>query len=158
MSWSIAKQPENPEARFILLGGFDNSIGALQPEDIQPYIDDGSIEYPGEVKDPVEFYHKCSVFVLPSYYREGLPRTILEAMACGRAVITTDWPGCREPIEDGVNGYLVPVKNSDALSEKMELLSDKEQAMQVGSNAYSICSKKYNVGYINRQMRKIIEY
>ncbi|MBR3640650.1 MAG: glycosyltransferase, partial [Oscillibacter sp.] len=49
-----------------------------------------------------------------SYYREGLPRTILEAMSCGRAVITTDWPGCREPITDGENGFLVPVRDAAA--------------------------------------------
>lgn len=148
----------NPEARCILLGGFDVSLGALKKEDIQGYIDDGSIELPGEVKDPVAFYKSASVFVLPSYYREGLPRTILEALACGRPVITTDWTGCREAVEDGVNGYLVPIKDSKALADKMLLLCDREVAQTMGDVAYDICCKKYEVGIINKQMREIMRY
>lgn len=148
----------HPEAKCILLGAFDSSIGALKPEDIQDYIDDGSIEHPGEVKDPVAFYEKASVFVLPSYYREGLPRTILEALACGRPVITTNWTGCREAIEDGVNGYLVPAKNSKALTEKMSELCDRNKVVVMGNAAYNICKEKYEVGIINKQMREIIRY
>lgn len=148
----------HPEARCILLGGFDSSIGALKPDDIQSYIDDGSIELPGEVKDPVAFYNSACVFVLPSYYREGLPRTILEAMACGRAVITTNWTGCREAIEDGVNGYLVPIKDSKALADKMSVLCNRDTALKMGDAAWKICQEQYEVGIINEQMRTIIRY
>ena len=148
-----------PEARCILLGGFDHSIGALKPADIQPYIDDGSIEFPGEVKDPVTFYENCTVFVLPSYYREGLPRTILEAMSCGRPVVTTDWPGCREPMLDGENGFLVPVQNAPALAEKMILLAkDRVLLERMGAEAWKHCREKYAVEIINEQMRRIMEY
>ena len=148
----------HPEAKCILLGGFDTSIGALKPVDVQVYIEEGSIEHPGEVKDPVAFYAKASVFVLPSYYREGLPRTILEALACGRPVITTDWTGCREAIEDGVNGFLVPIKNSNALAEKMLELCDRNKVLKMSESAYRICKEKYEVGIINRQMRDVIGY
>lgn len=148
----------HPEAKCILLGGFDSSIGALKPEDIQAYIDEGSIEYPGEVKDPIAFYAKASVFVLPSFYREGLPRTILEALACGRPVITTDWTGCRVAVEDGVSGFLVPIKNSCALAEKMIELCDRTKTMTMGEAAYRICKEKYEVSIINKQMRDIIGY
>lgn len=148
-----------PLARFVLLGGFDVSIGALKREDIQSYIDDGSIEFPGEVKDPVEFYHKSSVFVLPSYYREGLPRTILEAMSCGRAVITTDWPGCRVPMINGKNGYLIPIKDTESLAECMEkLITDKASLAEMCENAYQTCKEKYSVDIVNEQMRNIIGY
>lgn len=148
-----------PEARFIVLGGFDNSIGALKAEDIQEYLDDGSIELPGEVKDPVSFYSQASVFVLPSYYREGLPRTILEGMSCGRPIITTDWTGCREPIEDGVNGFLVPIKNPKILAEKMyKLATDRELLLKMADAAYETCRKKYAVEIVNRQMRDVMEY
>lgn len=150
---------EVPDARCILLGGFDQSIGALKPEDIQPFVDDGSIEFPGEVKDPVSFYGNCSVFVLPSYYREGLPRTILEAMSCGRPVITTDWPGCREPVFDGKNGFLVPVQNSDALAEKMSLFAkDRTMIECMGEAAWNHCRENYAVEIVNAQMREILEY
>ena len=154
----ILKQ-QIPEARCILLGGYDSSIGALKAEDLQEYIDDGSIEVPGEVKDPVSFYGQSSVFVLPSYYREGLPRTILEAMACGRPVITTDWTGCRVPIEEGRNGFLVPIKDAEALAEKMCLLAkDRELLKKMSDAAYEICSQKYEVSIINAQMREIMGY
>lgn len=148
-----------PKARFILLGGFDVSIGALKKEDIEPYITDGSIEFPGEVKDPVSFYQKSSVFVLPSYYREGLPRTILEAMACGRTIITTDWPGCREPIKNGENGFMVPIKDPDALAKKMELLiNEREKLISMADAAYETCKNRYEVGIVNDEMRKIMGY
>ena len=148
-----------PQGRCILLGGFDSSIGALKKEDIQPYIDDGSIEFPGEVKDPVSFYRECAVFVLPSYYREGLPRTILEAMSCGRAVITTDWPGCREPIEDGVNGFMVPVRDWKALAEKMmALANDRALLEHMADSAYETCKSKYEISIVNGQMRAFLEY
>lgn len=148
-----------PEARFILLGGLDVSMGALKMEDIQPYIDEGSIEFPGEVKDPVAFYQSASVFVLPSYYREGLPRTLLEAMSCGRAIITTDWPGCREPVEDGVNGYMIPVKDAAILAERMQTLAeDPDLLRKMAEAAYETCRTKFEVSIINRQMRDAIGY
>ena len=149
----------HPNARFILLGGFDNSIGALNMDDLREYIDSGVIEFPGEVKDPVKFYKECSVFVLPSYYREGLPRTILEAMSCGRAIITTDWPGCRVPVTDGVNGYLVPIKDVCALVEKMNfLVVDRTKLEEMADASYEICKNKYEVGIVNEQMKQFIGY
>lgn len=154
-----ALKQEYPEARCVLLGGFDASIGALKKEDIQPYIEDGSIEFPGEVKDPVAFYQQASVFVLPSYYREGLPRTILEAMSCGRAIITTDWPGCREPMTDGVNGYMIPVKDAAVLADRMkQLAGDRALLETMTENAFQICKTTYEVGIINKRMREIMGY
>ena len=148
-----------PDARFILLGGYDNSIGALKEEDLKEYIVDGSIELPGEVKDPIEFYSNCSVFVLPSYYREGLPRTILESMACGRPVITTDWTGCREPIVDGVNGYLIPIKSPKELAKRMyQLAVDRELLLKMSDEAYKTCQEKYEVGIVNNQMKSVMGY
>lgn len=148
-----------PNARFILLGGYDKSIGALKEEDLRQYVQDGSIEIPGEVKDPVEYYAGCSVFVLPSYYREGLPRTILEAMSCARPVITTDWVGCKEPMEDGINGFLVPIKSPNELAQKMLLLcKDNELLNTMSENAYEICRKRFDVNVVNKQMKLILGY
>lgn len=148
-----------PEARFILLGAFDNSIGGLAKEEVMPYADSGIIELPGEVKDPTSFYQQCSVFVLPSYYREGLPRTALEAMSSGRPVITTDWTGCRLTVEDGVNGFLVPVRDSSAVAESMKkLLDDPDLLRQMGDRSYEMCKEKFDVRIVNRQMREILGY
>ena len=154
-----AVREQYPESRFVLLGGFDNSIGALKPDDIQPYIDDGSIEFPGEVKDPVAFYQNASVFVLPSYYREGLPRTLLEAMSCGRAIVTTDWPGCRVPVEDGVNGFMVPVRDADTLTDRLSrLAADGALRQRMGNAAWESCARRFEVGIINAQMRDALGY
>jgi len=147
------------EARFILLGGFDKSIGALTPADIRPYIDDGSIEFYEEVKDPIAFYRNASVFVLPSYYREGLPRTLLEAMSCGRAIVTTDWPGCRVPIEDGVNGFMVPVKDPVVLADRLKTLAmDYNLRQRMGNAAYESCAARFEVSIINEHMRDVLGY
>lgn len=146
-----------PNARFILLGGFDNSIGAIAPADIQEYIDDGSIEFPGETKDVVPFLQQCRYFVLPTYYCEGLPRTILEAMAMGRPVITTDWPGCRDAVKDGVNGYLVEPKNAEQLAEKMMLLMKNDGlAEQMSEKALERCRYIYDVNVVNKKMLAIM--
>lgn len=148
-----------PHVRFILIGGFDSSFGALKYEDIEPYINDGSIEYFGEVKDPVSFYHQASVFVLPSYYREGLPRTILEAMSCGRAIITTDWPGCRDAIDNGENGFLVSPRDIDSLCDRIiQLIENKDLLTKMADNSYKKCCEKYEVSIINNKMKSIIGY
>lgn len=148
-----------PDIKFTLLGGFDNSIGAIKPEDIQPYIEDGTIEFPGETKDPVLYYQNASVFVLPSYYREGLPRTILEAMSCGRPIITTDWPGCREPIIEGKNGFLIPIKDCFELSKKMiELIENRSVLTIMSEESYGICKLSYDVKVVNKQMKNILRY
>lgn len=106
------------DIRCLLVGPFDSNPTALTKQELQPYIDDGIIEYFGEQKDVRPFLAQCNVFVLPSY-REGTPKTVLEAMASYKAIITTDAPGCRETVYDGENGFLVPIKNSAELAKRM---------------------------------------
>lgn len=113
----------NPNVRCLLVGPYDSNPSSLQPEELQRFIDNGVIEYFGEQTDVVPYLAQCSVYVLPSY-REGTPKTVLEAMACGRAVITTNVPGCRETVDDKVNGILVPVKNVDELTKAMQFMID----------------------------------
>ncbi len=96
------------------------------------------------------FYQTVSsVYVLPSY-REGTPRTVLEAMATGRAIITTDAPGCRETVVDGKNGYLVPVKSIHALTTKMlELIKNPVMVEKMGKISYEIVEEKYEISKVN---------
>ncbi|MDP5274739.1 glycosyltransferase family 4 protein [Chengkuizengella axinellae] len=148
---------EFPEARFILLGGYDKSLGAIKPEDLEPYILDGSIEFPGETKDVIPFLEKARVFVLPTYYREGLPRTILEAMAMGRPVITTDWPGCRDAVIDGYNGFLVQPHDYESLAQKMKYTIENPTVVKnMGGNSMRLCKDKYDVNIVNKQMLEIM--
>ncbi len=152
----IVKQ-KYPDARFILLGGYDRSMGAIKPEDIQEYIQDGSIEFPGETKDVVPFVKQCRYFVLPTYYCEGLPRTILEAMSIGRPVITTDWPGCRDAVIDGENGILVEPKNEEQLAEKIiELIKNPALVEQMSQRAQERCKTTYDVNVVNKKMLGIM--
>lgn len=112
---------QHPEVRCLLVGPFDSNPSSLKPEDLKSYIDSGIIEYFGEQSDVRPYLAQCSVFVLPSY-REGIPKTVLEAMASYKAIITTDTPGCRETVIDGENGFLIPIKDSSQLSNKMNYL------------------------------------
>jgi glycosyltransferase involved in cell wall biosynthesis len=110
----------------------------------------GGVEYLGETKDVAAYLARASVFVLPSFYREGLPRTILEALSTGRAIITTDAPGCREPIEPGVNGYLVPVRDADALGRAMTMfLTDPGLAARMGERSRQIAVERFDVNSVN---------
>ena len=84
-----------PIIRCLLVGPYDSNPSALKPEELNPYIDSGIIEYFGEQSDVRPFITECSVFVLPSYH-EGTPKSVLEAMAMGRAIITCNSPGCRD--------------------------------------------------------------
>ena len=139
---------DDPSVRCMLVGPYDTNPSALKPDELQPFIDAG-IEYFGEQEDVRPFLEQCSVFVLPSY-REGTPKTNLEAMACGRAVITTDAPGCRETVTDGENGFLIPVRDAAAVYEKMKWFIDNPQAAgEMGRHGRSMVEEVFDVKKVN---------
>lgn len=144
----------HPEVRFMLLGACEGIQDSISPAALQEYIAAGIIEHFGETDDIPPYYGMCSVYVLPSY-REGTPRTILEAMATARAVLTTDAPGCRETVRDGENGFLVPVKDSAALAEKMLwFIAHPEKIEEMGKNSLAYCLEKFEVGKVNAAMMR----
>ncbi len=107
---------------FILVGIVDmeNKAG-IDESQLLKWNDEGIVKWVGFQKNMVEILKNAHIIVLPSY-REGLPKSLIEACAVGRPIITTDAPGCREVVENGVNGFLVPVQNSNDLAEKIEQL------------------------------------
>lgn len=109
---------EHSGVRFRLVGPRDPGPDAIPAAELAQWVSEGVIDYLGEQRDVRPFLAACSVYVLPSY-REGTPRSVLEAMATGRPVITTDAPGCRQTVEDGVNGFLVEPKSAVAVAEAM---------------------------------------
>lgn len=140
----------HPQIRCLLVGPFDTNPSALKQSDLQPYLDDGTIEYFGEQSDVRPYLAQCTVYVLPSY-REGTPKTVLEAMATGRAVITTDAPGCRETVIDGENGFLVPIKDAGAVVKKMEqLIQSPEEVGRMASAGRKLAEEKYDVKIVNK--------
>ncbi len=148
---------KHPDVRMLLVGPYDSNPTSLKPEELEPFIKDGIIEYFGEQEDVRPFLEQCSVYVLPTY-REGTPKTNLEAMATGRAVITTDAPGSRETVEDNVNGFLVPVRDVDALVEKMEILyNDPELARKMGKEGRRMAEEKFDVNIVNGIIRKTMD-
>lgn len=124
----IVKQ-NYPQVQCMLVGPMDSNPTAIGMDVLQPYIDQEIVTYYGETDDIREYMEKCSVFVLPSY-REGTPKTNLEAMATGRPIITTDAPGCRETVDDGLNGFLVPIRDINALADKMVYLINNPHLLQ----------------------------
>lgn len=139
-----------PGINFSLVGWIDSSPTAIDPEDLKKWQLDDLIDYKGKMEDVRPAIVDTAVYVLPSYYREGTPRTVLEAMAMGRPVITTDAPGCRETVTEGKNGYLVPSQNPVALAGAMEkLILRPELIRQMGMESRNIAEEKYDVHKVN---------
>ena len=143
-----------PQARFVVLGAIDKvALGALTEVELRQVIKASIIEYPGHVNNVSDWITKSSVFVLPSYYREGVPRSTQEAMAIGRPIITTDVPGCRETVIDGVNGFLVEKWNPKALAEKMiYFIEHPERIKEMGDESYKLAQEKFDADKVNKRL------
>jgi len=143
--------------RCLLAGFIDSNPNAIDKAELQKWQDEGHIEFLGEIEDVNSVFALTSVYVLPSYYGEGVPRTVLEAMSTGRPVITTDAPGCRETVVEGENGFLVPVKQSSVLATKMEyFIENQKKILEMGSESRKIAEEKYDVHKVNTVMIKAI--
>lgn len=141
-----------PETVFRLVGWLDENPDAIHEQELQGWVAEGVVEYPGRLSDVRPAIADCTVYVLPSY-REGTPRTVLEAMAMGRPIITTDAPGCRETVVDGDNGFLVPVKAVDELVAAMEkFVLFPELVGNMGNRSREIAESKYDVNAVNAVM------
>jgi glycosyltransferase involved in cell wall biosynthesis len=132
-----------PDVEFHLVGGTDPNPTSIPLEEVQGWVSDGIIHWHNHVADVRPLIAQCHVYVLPSY-REGTPRTVLEAMAMRRAIITTDVPGCRETTIDGVNGMLVTVRSADAVAQAVRrFLTEPALMDQMAAESLNIVRKKY---------------
>ena len=139
-----------PQLTFRIVGRPVNSPIAYTEKEIQEWKQRGIVEYLGELSDVRPAIAESSVFVLPTYYREGTPRTLLEAMAMGRPLITTDTPGCRETVRQGKNGFLIPIRDIDELVKAMEFfVQQPESARVMGIASREIAIERYDVNKIN---------
>ena len=117
---------------------------------MEGWVREGAITWLGLCTDMPALFSKCSLFVLPSYYGEGVPRVLLEAASAGRAIITTDMPGCRETVEDGVTGLLVEAKNAWSLAEGLEkLLVDPALRRSMGEKGRARIESDFTVANVN---------
>ncbi|MCK0097146.1 glycosyltransferase family 4 protein [Yoonia sp. F2084L] len=141
----------HPHARFVLAGPFDDGPDGIDAQDLQRWQDAG-LAYLGGLDDVRPAMREAQVYVLPSY-REGTPRSVLEAMAMGRPVITSDAPGCRETVQDGVNGFLVPLRDPDALAARMrDMIDDPGRTARMGQEGLRIAQEKYDVRKVNQTL------
>lgn len=118
----------------------------------------GIIEYDGFVTDVDQRIRNSGVFVLPSYYREGIPRSTQEAMAIGRPVITTDVPGCKETVIEGVTGFIIPKWDVAVLVRKMiHFIENPEQVNTMGYQGYLYAKKKFDADLINHKLLQMLD-
>jgi len=145
-----------PFTRFLLIGPVDANPGAIQEADVQRWVEEGILEWVPWTDDVKFWLRQTSVYVLPSYYREGVPRSTQEALAMARPVITTDVPGCRETVIHGKNGLLIPPRNVKALVEAMEhFIRNPHLIEQMGQESRRLAEERFDARKFNA---KIISY
>ena len=133
-------------AEFLLVGGIDDHPGAITKEQLEAVCDGKYIQWLGYRTDVKELLQSSHIVAFPSYYMEGLPKSLIEADAIGRPVITCNSVGCKEAVIDGHNGYLIPTKDVDALVEKLDiLLSNAKLRQEMGRNSRAYAEANFSL-------------
>lgn len=147
-----------PNVKFYLVGGLDlENPNGISREELASYIESGIVEYVGYTKNVAEWIARSHVFVLPSFYREGFPRSTQEAMAIGRPVITTNVPGCRDSVVDGQDGFIVNPWDASELAEKMHYFIDnRDEIGRMGVNAHVKAKSLFDDSPINKKLSMLI--
>lgn len=142
------------DVKFQLLGRIDKDNPAhIDEKVITEWNHLGYVEYLGEVADVRNAIERADVVVLPSYYREGIPKALLEAMAMGKPIITTDMPGCRETVVGNLNGILIPARNTKALTDAMcMMINDPRRRMEMGREGRKVAVDRFDVKRVNREI------
>ena len=146
------------QVRFLLVGQPDcGNPSSVSYENVERWQKEGIIDYLGYQTDIADLFSYTNLVVLPSY-REGFPKVLIEAAACGRAIVTTDVPGCRDAIEPNVTGLLVPVRDGKALANAIErLLSDADLRQSMGAAGRKLAEKKYGIEKVVKAHLKIYQ-
>lgn len=147
-----------PEARFELLGKIDQEYPNHVPESVVRHDHaEGVIHYLGFVSDVREIIRQADCIVLPTYYNEGLSRVLMEAMALRKSIITTNIPGCKETVEEGRNGFLVPPRDVDALAQAMEcfIRLPEEERIKMGKYSREKAEREFDIRNVIAIYRKI---
>ena len=142
---------QNVSARFILVGKGDNGNPSAIPDiQLKSWHDEGVIEWWGQRDDMAEVLAQSHIVCLPSFYGEGVPKILIEAASCGRPIVTTNSPGCREIVRDNINGYLVPVRDAKAVSEKLKILINSPILRnKMGAKGRELVKEKFSLEKVN---------
>lgn len=140
---------------FWLCGRLAVNADAISKEELESRCDGKYIQWLGFQKDMESVLERCHIIAFPSYYREGVPKSLIDACAVGRPIVTTSSIGCKDVVDDGVNGFLIPIKNSDALAEKLQILAgDKELRIKMGKAAREKAEREFS---LERVVQKHLE-
>jgi glycosyltransferase involved in cell wall biosynthesis len=143
---NLLKKAYKDKVQFLLCGGIDDNPTAITKEEIKVVCDGKYISWLGYRTDVLELIKSSHIVVLPSYYKEGLPKSLIEAAAVGRPIITTDSVGCREAVVENYNGFLVPVRNSRILADKLKILIDSPKLRRsFGKNSRLFAERDYSI-------------
>lgn len=155
---SLLKQ-QGVSARFVLVGEGDvENPTAISHVQLQDWHEEGVVEWWGRRNDMADIFAKSHIVCLPSFYGEGVPKVLIEAAACGRPIVTTDAPGCREIVQDGLNGFLVPVRDAQAVAEALKKLLDSPDIRQrMGMNGRRLVEKEFSVEKVNKATLALYE-
>ena len=149
-----------PDVKFKLLGfmGVDNP-NAISEKQMNEWIQEGIIEYLGSTNDVRPYIYDSTCIVLPSYYREGIPFSLMEGAAAGKPIITTDNVGCRDVVDDGITGYLCKTQDSDDLAKKMEkiILMSEEERIQMGLRGRNKMKIEFGIDNVINKYIEILE-
>ncbi len=147
------------DARFVIVGKPDPANPAsLRPNELAQWSEEGVVEVWGHRTDMPQVLEAAHIIVLPSYYGEGLPKVLIEAAACGRVVITTDHPGCRDAIEPNKTGLLVPIKNSSALADAIYYLIKNPDVRKImGASGRALAEKEFAIEKVVAEHMKIYQ-
>ena len=134
------------KVQFLLCGGLDTNPNGITKEMLESKCDGDYIQWLGHRKDVLDLLKQSHIMAFPSWYREGLPKSVIEAEAIGRPVITTDSVGCRDTVINGHNGIMVPIKDSEALAAALKTLIDNPELRQtMGKNAREFAVKRFDI-------------
>jgi glycosyltransferase involved in cell wall biosynthesis len=143
---NILREKYQDKVEFLLCGGLETNPLAVSKERLLELCDGKYIQWLGKRNDVKELLESSHVFAFPSYYKEGLPKSCIEATAVGRPVITCDSTGCRDTVIDGKTGFLVPIKDSEALASRLKILFDDSRLRQeMGVNARKFAEATFSL-------------
>lgn len=142
----LLKDKYKDKVEFLLCGGLDDNPKAIKEEELKAVCDGVYTQWLGYRTDVLDLLQKSHIVAFPSYYKEGLPKSLIEATAIGRPIITTDSIGCRETVVDGYNGFLIPIKDSGSLAEKLEILfEDAAMRKEMGCNSRKLAERDFSI-------------
>lgn len=146
-------------AEFWLCGPLSSNSGALSASDLEQLCDGKYIRWLGERDDVKDLLGKCAVMAFPSYYGEGVPKSLLEASAVGRPIVTTTSTGCRDTVEEGVNGFKVAPRSPELLADRIgRLLEDRDLRCRMGKESRRIAERDYTIGHVVERHLEIYDY